>query len=105
VIDSVLMLANYTRGMANFFEFAILLSTLAVLLPYMLVTLARLKGKGDIFPKLRIWQLGLVIYALAFSLWAIIGTGWESILWGAALLAAGIPIFVWMRARPSSAAN
>lgn len=99
VIVSLLMLANYTRGMAAFFEFAILLSTLAVLLPYLLVTLARLKGKSGLLPRLRFWQLGLVLYALAFSIWATIGTGVESILWGLALLAAGIPIYLWMRSR------
>jgi len=31
--------------------------------------------------------------------YALIGTGKESLLWGAALLAAGLPVYLWMRGR------
>jgi APA family basic amino acid/polyamine antiporter len=105
VVVSLLMMANYTRGMSAFFEFAILLSTLSVLLPYLLVTLARLRERGGLLPRLSFGQLGIVLYALVFTLWAVVGTGWESIVWGFVLLAAGIPIYSWHRRRalPSGA--
>jgi len=44
-----------------------------------------------------------VVAALAFvySIVAIIGAGREVIVWGAVLLAAGLPVYFWMRlARP-----
>jgi APA family basic amino acid/polyamine antiporter len=74
------------------FTFSILLSTAATLLPYVVSTAAWLRrgGKGG-----RI--IGLL--ALAYSVYALLGTGRESLLWGAGLLLAGAPIYAWLRLR------
>ena len=37
------------------------------------------------------------ILATAYSLWAIVGAGAEAVLWGAALLLVGVPLFYWFR--------
>ena len=37
--------------------------------------------------------------ALAFSLYALGGIGMEALLWGAGLVAAGLPIYFWLRRR------
>jgi APA family basic amino acid/polyamine antiporter len=36
---------------------------------------------------------------LAYSVYALLGTGRESLLWGAGLLLAGAPIYAWLRLR------
>ena len=35
--------------------------------------------------------------ALGYSLWALVGTGLESLAWGGVLLVAGVPVYYWSR--------
>ncbi len=114
VISSVLVTAivatNYTKGLVAEFTFIILLSTLAVLVPYVFSTLALARiALRDRAPADRGRIPGIAVVALlafAYSAWAIVGTGWEIILWGCVLLAAGVPVYAWMAraARPRPAA-
>ena len=92
VIASILVLANFTHTLAQLFTFSILLSTAAVLLPYVVSTGAWLR-RGDGGGR------AVAALALIYSVYALIGTGKESLLWGAALLAAGLPVYLWMRGR------
>ena len=96
VLASVLIMANYSRSLVSLFTFAILLSTAATLLPYFVGSAAWLL-RGDSRGRL------LAAVGLVYSAYALFGAGREALLWGAVLLAAGLPIFVWMRrvrARP-----
>lgn len=100
LLVSVLLLMNYMEGFVAKFTFVILLATLATLVPYLVSTLAQLKFA--LAAKDRTGQAGLgLIAALAFlySAWAVAGLGGPTILWGIALMATGIPIFIWMRTR------
>ena len=47
--------------------------------------------------------LVLGVLAVIFSVWAIYGAGTEAVLWGAALLAAGIPVYWLVRLRGARA--
>jgi basic amino acid/polyamine antiporter, APA family len=47
----------------------------------------------------------LGVLAVVFSVWAILGAGMEAVLWGAALLAAGIPVYLLMKYRRVGAAT
>ena len=100
-LATLLIVANYQRSMANVFTFMILLSTTACLVLYALCSAALLRlqwtrklgaaGKAST-------ALGVVgILATAYSLWAIIGAGAEAVLWGTALLLAGVPLYYWYR--------
>jgi APA family basic amino acid/polyamine antiporter len=94
VLTSALIAANYTRSLVALFTFMILLSTATTLLPYFVTTLAwwRLEGSSAR------WTARLVAFvALIFSLWALAGAGTEALLWGAVLLLAGGPIYLWRR--------
>jgi APA family basic amino acid/polyamine antiporter len=103
VISSILitglMALNFTESLVDQFTFLILLATLSTLIPYVfsavseLVMLARDRKE---FSKERL-KTGSVIAVLAllYSLWAIVGVGWESVLWGLLLLAVGIPFYWW----------
>jgi APA family basic amino acid/polyamine antiporter len=97
-LASILVLSNYSHSLVQLFTFSILLSTAATLLPYFASSAAGLwrgDGKGRVVAAL----------ALLYSLYALIGTGSESLLWGGALVLAGLPIYAWRkwRARPSPA--
>jgi basic amino acid/polyamine antiporter, APA family len=91
-LASLLVLANFSHSLVELFTFSILLSTAATLLPYVSSSAAWLRTgerKGRI----------VAAIALAYSLYALYGTGAESLLWGAALLLAGLPVFLFMRLR------
>ena len=88
------------------FELLILLSTLTTLLPYAASALAeivlRLRERaGEKGPNRK--AITIAIAALAFSLFAIIGSGLEVIAYGVVLLMAGLPIYyLTLRTDPSS---
>ena len=86
-----LVLANYSHTLVELFTFSILLSTAATLFPFVVSSAAWL----------RTGTRGRIVAALAFaySLYALVGTGTESLLWGGALLLAGLPILLFMRWR------
>jgi APA family basic amino acid/polyamine antiporter len=91
-LASILVLSNYTHSLVQLFTFSILLSTAATLLPYFASSAAWLwrgNGKGRVVAAL----------ALLYSLYALIGTGSESLLWGGALVVAGLPIYAWRKWR------
>ena len=94
-LASLLVLSNYSHSLVQLFTFSILLSTAATLLPYVVSSAAWL---------LRGARAGhrhggriVALLALFYSLYALIGTGRESLLWGGALVLAGLPIYVLMR--------
>ncbi len=93
VLASTLIAANYTRSLVALFTFSILLSTATTLLPYLVTVLAWWR----IDRKVHWWRRAVAIGALVFSVWALIGTGAQPLMWGAVLLLAGLPIYVWQR--------
>lgn len=93
LLASALIASNYSRTLVALFTFTILLSTAATLLPYLITVLAwwRIDNTS------RAWRKAVAVGALAFSVWALIGTGMETLLWGGVLLLAGLPIYLWQR--------
>ncbi|MGV8942728.1 amino acid permease [Thermomonas sp.] len=88
-LASLMVIANYSRSLVELFTFILLLSTSAILLPYAAASAAW------------VWagQRGRVTagLALAYSVYAVIGAGGEALAWGAVLLLAGLPVYLWMR--------
>ena len=78
---------NQWRSMTDLFEFLILLATTATLVAYLACSLAALKLGVD---RKKAW---IFVVAALFSIWAIWGAGREAALWGAVLLASGVPIY------------
>jgi basic amino acid/polyamine antiporter, APA family len=98
-ITSVLVLANYTRGMVAMFTFMVLLTTLSNVVAYLFssmadVVLAR-RGGRPVPPRDPI----LACAAFAFSMWAVIGAGEDAAYWNLILLALGIPLYAWQLRR------
>jgi APA family basic amino acid/polyamine antiporter len=90
MLASLLIAANFSRSLVQLFTFSILLSTAAILLPYLVDSAAWVLRGG------RKGRL-VALFAFAYSLYALVGTGAESLLWGAVLLLAGLPVYFWMR--------
>lgn len=90
VLASLLVIANYTDSLVKVFTFSILLSTAATLLPYLASSAASLKLglRGRIVAGL----------ALLYSVYALIGAGGEALIWGAVLVAAGLPLHFVLKA-------
>lgn len=93
VLASLLMLTNYSKSLVGLFTFSALLSTAACLLPYAFCAAAWWK----LHPSAPVLRRAVAIIAFGYSLWAIAGTGKEPLFWGAALLAAGLPVYWWSR--------
>jgi APA family basic amino acid/polyamine antiporter len=101
LLSSALIAANYTKGLTELFAFMALLATVATLVLYFLagVSAFRMMALGQ----LRRGGLFLItLVGTAYALWTFYGAGMEATLWGLALLATGIP--VWLAMRVSSAA-
>ena len=100
VLISLIMMMNFTQGLVEKFTFVILLATLATLVPYLFSTLAQLKfiylARNN---KKLIKLLIITILAFLYSVWAVIGLGTYTIIWGVIFISTGIPIFIWMRSR------
>jgi APA family basic amino acid/polyamine antiporter len=73
------------------FTFILLIATSAILLPYAASSAARLRSGGK--------NGGRVVASLAlvYSVYALTGAGAEALAWGAVLLLAGVPVYLWMR--------
>lgn len=99
MLISILVLANFSDGMVKLFTFAILVSTLGIFIPYLFsiaadlkIILTNWKIKPDYF------SLITAILALSYCCWAISGIGTKEMLWGVALVIAGLPIY-WLMTR------
>ena len=97
LMATILIVANYQQSLVGLFTFSILVSTGATLVPYLFCSAAewrlssmdRTIGARDGRP--------LAGFAVLFSAAALLGTGLEALGWGAALLLAGVPVYLWQR--------
>lgn len=92
-ITSVLLLANYSRGLIGAFTFLIVLSTLGALVPYLLCAIAELRHS---WRSARGWA-GVALLAGLYAIFAILGSGLEALFWGAVLFASGVPVYFLVR--------
>ncbi len=93
--SSLLLLFKYSEGLVTAFTFLITMSTLALLVPLAVAELADIRHS---WKTARVWAL-VAAAAFAYTAFAILGSGREVIIWGAVLLAAGVPVFYWLRRR------
>ncbi len=97
MLASLLILASSAQTLVALFAFAILLSTATTLLPYAFTVAAwwRMRSTAS-----GIARRLVAVVALVFALWALWGTGIESLSWGAVLILAGVPLYLWLRRTP-----
>ena len=102
---SGLMVIQYNSSLVEQFTFVLLLATLTTLVPYAYSSAAQLHmlfSDRELFSgrKLAV-DAAIAIFALAFSIWAIYGAGYEVIAKGFLLLMLGVPVYVYMKYRES----
>lgn len=96
VIGSVLLLANYSRGLVGAFTFLLMMSTVCTLAPLLVSALAELKHS---WKSARSWAVIALVGAL-YAVFAIIGSGLEVLFWGGVLILLGVPVFYLGRQKP-----
>ncbi len=99
VLISALLLMNFNHSLANTYQFIILLSTMTVLVPYLFsaVSYVVLAVKSNQLKWNNGIKITIAILAFAYSLWAVAGSGQESVYWGFMLLMVGVPLFGWSK--------
>ena len=94
---SAVLLLNAARSAADLFKFLILLATTASLVAYLVCSLAAiaLPARRRMASDALLWIAALL--GAAYSAWAMWGAGAEANLWGFALMASGVPVFLVTR--------
>ncbi len=112
VISSVLVTLivgmNFTKGLVAEFTFIILLATLTTLVPYAFSTAAlalmHFRERKRLSRAQLANALAVALLALLYSVWAIVGSGGDTVFWGCVLLLAGVPVYAGVRRGRSRAA-
>jgi APA family basic amino acid/polyamine antiporter len=104
VLGTILIALNYTAGPGTTFRILVLITTFTGCVPYLLSAAAQLywlvKGSRDrVRPAGLIRDLIVAALSFAFSFWLIAGAGYAAVYQGVLFLFAGIPVYVWLRAR------
>jgi APA family basic amino acid/polyamine antiporter len=108
-LASLVVLANYSRGLANLFQFMVLVTTSVSILFYLACVLASLKLAREGAIATSAGFTAVAVAAFAYSVWAFYGAGIEASLWSLGMTAAAIPVYLLMRrasrSSPAVAAN
>ena len=99
VLSSIVMLMNYSEGLVDQFEFIVQLTTIAALLPYLFTAASYALIVIEKKLHTKSWVKTFVLSALGFtySLWAIYGSGPDTVFYGFLLLLIGIPVYIYMK--------
>ena len=97
VVTSLLTLMAYTKSGAGAYNFAILIATATNLVMYILCTLAVVRFMRDGRVPRTVALMICTVVALAFTAWAMYGSGIESLAWGSVLIVAGWPVYLVAR--------
>lgn len=95
-LSSLLVAANYTKGLTELFAFMALLATVATLVLYLIAAIAalRLMMIGQLRSGL---MLIVTLVGAIYAIWTFYGAGTEATLWGLLLLMTAIPVWFGMR--------
>jgi len=99
VLSSIVMLMNYSEGLVDQFEFIVQLTVIATLLPYLFTAASYALIVIEKKLHAKSWIKTVVLSALGFtySLWAIYGSGPDTVFYGFLLLLIGIPVYIYMK--------
>ena len=99
VLSSIVMLMNYTEGLVEQFEFIVQLTVLVILMPYLFTaaSYALIIIEKKLHTKSWIKTFILSTLGFSYSLWAIYGSGYETVFYGFLLMLIGIPVYIYMK--------
>jgi basic amino acid/polyamine antiporter, APA family len=103
LLITLLLILNYSgsKSLVEIFNFVILLATLTTLIPYVFCSIAEfiifLRDPAHLGGRKQFRGSGIVAaIAFLYSVWAIYGSGAETVMYGFMLLLFGIPVYVWL---------
>ena len=103
-LASVALALNFVNGLIAAFEFLILLGTISALIPVAFAAAAAwlfsLREKETSFAE-KARSAFIMLVGFGYAMWALAGSGKDSVYWGFLLLMAGVPVYVWITARAS----
>ncbi|HTU09363.1 MAG TPA: amino acid permease [Allosphingosinicella sp.] len=96
-LATILILLNYSRGLADLFQFMVLVTTSVTIIFYVAGALSALKlaATGGI-PASRAF-VAVALLGLVYALWALYGAGIEASLWSLGMTLVGLPLYLLMR--------
>jgi APA family basic amino acid/polyamine antiporter len=99
ILSSIVMLMNYSEGLVDQFEFIVQLTVISSLLPYLFTSASYALIVIEKKLNTKSWTKTFVLSALGFSysLWAIYGSGPDTVFYGFLLLLLGIPVYIYMK--------
>ncbi len=107
ILISLLLLLTINKSLVTQFTLIILIATLASLIPYLYTCLAELmiflKQKDKLNGKKIIGSVIISCLASLFAFYAIVGSGHDTVFYGALLFLSSVPVYVLMRWQPSHA--
>ena len=96
-LATLVVLSNYARGLADLFQFMLLVTTSVSIILYLACAAAALKLAWEKRIAAPAGFLAITMAALLYSAWAFYGAGIEASLWSLAMTAAGVPVYLVMR--------
>jgi len=99
ILSSVVMLMNYSEGLVDQFEFIVQITVISSLLPYLFTAASYALIVIEKKLHIKSWVKTFVLSSLGFvyALWAIYGSGPETVFYGFLLLLIGIPVYIYMK--------
>ena len=99
IIVCVLIGINYSKDLSNLFTYLILTSTFCTLILYFFISLSEIiivfQKKKNFSSNYKSLLSGIT--AFMFSIWIIVGVGYESIISGVILLSLSLPIYIYQK--------
>lgn len=108
-LTNILLLMNYTESMLSAFNFMILLATLAYLPVYAstsaaeIILLVKREKNFTLWNFLRNSIVPLI--GFAYAVWAIYGSGAETVMYGFLLMLFGVPLYLYMKLKDEKSLN
>lgn len=106
LLASVLTVVSFT-SFEQVFVTVVLLSVLTSVIPYLFAAAAQLYWLLSEGRRLRVGHLvrdvGVSGLALAFTFWALAGSGYQAVYYGVFCLLLGVPVHVWIKVRRGAA--
>ncbi|SFR02414.1 amino acid/polyamine/organocation transporter, APC superfamily [Lentzea waywayandensis] len=100
VLASALVIVSYTN-FEQVFTTLVLLSVFTAVVPYLFSAAAQLywllvRGRRAEWPHL-VRDCTVSVLALAFSFWALAGSGYQAVYYGVICLLLGVPLYIWLK--------
>ena len=99
VLVNILLIMNYQKSMVSAFTFITILATLTFLPVYLLSVCAEImimfRDERNITIYKFIKKAFIPLLAFIYALWAIYGSGAETVMWGFILMLLGIPFYIY----------